>query len=171
MSLWKRLSERRRREVPAPPPPPQPGPPETSPSAFLAEPAQLRSSLSEDAVITGKLNFTAPTRIDGTLRGEVRATELLVIGESGFVDAVIRSPKLVILGHAQGAVVKADHVEIGPGASFSGRLETRALVVREGARLNGECRVRPPMPAAVETAQLQLCEALGNDTSDPSTVH
>jgi cytoskeletal protein CcmA (bactofilin family) len=100
--------------------------------------------LGSDSEVTGKLSFTAPTRIDGKLRGEVCATDMLVIGETGVIDGTIRAVNLIILGRVKGDVVGAERVEIGPKGRLNGHVETRALVVREGGLLEADCLVSPP---------------------------
>jgi len=107
----------------------------------------LRPSLGPDTAVTGRLSFTVPTRIDGRLRGEVRASELLVVGEEAVVEGTVRAPKLVVLGEVRGEVRGAERVEIGPGGRLMGMVETQSLVVREGGCLDGDCRIAPPRPA------------------------
>src|SRR5262249_40204813 len=104
----------------------------------------LRPSLGADTVVSGRLSFTVPTRIDGTLRGEVRATDLLVVGEDGYVEGLVRALRLVGLGEVRGDVEGAERVEIGPGGRLMGTVETHSLVVREGGCLDGDCRIAPP---------------------------
>ncbi len=142
--IWKRLAERSRRvAAPAPPPRALEADDAASSPDFLAAVPTVRASLGADAVISGKLSFSAPTRIDGTLRGEVRASDMLVIGESGLVDGTIRPRELLILGHVQGEVLGAERVEIGPQGVLLGTLETRTLVLREGGRFDGDGKVGP----------------------------
>ncbi len=107
----------------------------------------LRSSLGHDTVISGRLSFTVPTRIDGTLRGEVRASEMLVVGEDAIVEGVIRALKLIVLGQVRGDVKGAERVEIGSGGRLIGTVETHSLVVKEGGCLDGDCRIAPPRPS------------------------
>jgi cytoskeletal protein CcmA (bactofilin family) len=114
-----------------------------SPGAMTPSHAMPRSLLGADTVVTGRLSFTVPTRIDGTLRGEVRASELLVIGEDGFVDGTVRALKLIVLGKMRGDVRGAERVEIGPGGQLTGTIETRSLVVADGGQLDGDCRIQP----------------------------
>ncbi len=138
MGIWKRRMDRSPKR-PAAPRPPEPAP---RPRAdFLVPVPNVRESLGADAVINGKLSFSAPTRIDGTLRGEVRADDLLVIGESGFVGGTIRAANLLVLGHVEGEVLGAERVEIGPRGLLRGAIEANALVVREGGLLDGDCRI------------------------------
>ena len=104
----------------------------------------LRTSLGPDTVVSGRLSFTVPTRIDGTLRGEVRASDMLVVGEDAIVEGIIRALKLVVLGQVRGEVRGAERVEIGNGGRLIGTVETHSLVVKEGGCLDGDCRIMPP---------------------------
>lgn len=104
----------------------------------------LRSSLGADTVISGRLSFTVPTRIDGKLRGEVRASEMLVVGEDAVVEGIVRALKLVVLGEVRGEVRGAERVEIGSGGRLIGSVETQSLIVKDGGYLDGDCRVAPP---------------------------
>lgn len=109
----------------------------------------LRPSLGADTSVTGRLSFEAPTRIDGKLRGEVRAGDLLVIGETGFVEGVVRAVKLVVQGQVHGEIRGAHHVEIAAGAVVTGIIEAHSLTVHDRARLEGEVKISPPRTATV----------------------
>jgi cytoskeletal protein CcmA (bactofilin family) len=109
----------------------------------------LRPSLGADATVNGRLSFTRPTRLDGTLRGEVHSTALLVIGETGLVDGTVRAAKLLILGRVLGNVLEAGRVEIAAGGELRGDVETRSFVVQEGGRFDGNCKISPPTRATV----------------------
>jgi cytoskeletal protein CcmA (bactofilin family) len=104
----------------------------------------LRPSLGPDTHVSGRLSFTVPTRIDGKLRGEVRASELLVVGEDAVVEGIVRALKLIVLGEVRGEVRGAERVEIGPSGRVMGTVETQSLVVNEGGCLDGDCRIAPP---------------------------
>ncbi len=121
----------------------KPEAPKPPPAKFLAKSSTLRTQLGADAKVTGKLSFNAPTRIDGKLNGELSCTDLLVIGESGSVDGNVRATELVVLGTVLGDVRGAQRIEIGPQGRIHGTIETHALAVREGGRLDGACRVLP----------------------------
>jgi len=118
-------------------------------TAFLSSAEVLRSSLGADATVTGKLSFSKPTRLDGTLRGEVHCTGLLVIGETGVVDGTIRAAKLLILGKVFGKVLDAGYVQIAPGGELNGHVQAHSLVVLDGGHLNGDCSIIPPTRATV----------------------
>jgi cytoskeletal protein CcmA (bactofilin family) len=131
-------------------PPPRPAEESAPPQVnFLAPPQLVRATLDPDSEVSGKLSFSVPTRIDGRLRGEVRGSDMLVIGESGYINGTIRAVQLIVLGRVDGDVVGAERVEIGPRGELRGSVETRALVVHDGAILDGDCRVAPPAKATV----------------------
>ena len=101
----------------------------------------VRVSLGPDAQVTGKLVFSTPTRIEGKLKGELRASDILVIGTQAVVHANVHAAKLVVLGEVHGSVSGALRVEICAGGRVYGEIETRALVVREGARFEGRSKM------------------------------
>ena len=137
MGIWKRQLSK----MPRPPAPPEPAKPlALSDANFLSETPGLRSSVAANTQISGRLSFTSPTRIDGTLHGEVQATAMLTIGESGYVKGTVRPSSLVVLGELNGDVVGADRVEIGSEGRVSGTIETHVLLVRDGGLLDGHCR-------------------------------
>jgi cytoskeletal protein CcmA (bactofilin family) len=109
--------------------------------------------LGPDAQVTGKLVFSTPTRIEGKLKGELRASDVLVIGTQAVVHANVHAAKLVVLGEVHGSVTGALRVEICAGGRVYGEIETRALVVREGARFEGRAKMGLSLvPAAREAA-------------------
>jgi cytoskeletal protein CcmA (bactofilin family) len=101
----------------------------------------IRVSLGSDAEVTGKLSFVGPTRIEGKLRGQVRAADLLVIGAHACVEATVRADRLVILGEVRGRIEGAGRVEVCAGGRLLGDVETRCLVIEEGATFEGNARM------------------------------
>jgi cytoskeletal protein CcmA (bactofilin family) len=115
----------------------------------------LRSSLGHDTKVSGRLSFTVPTRIDGWLRGEVRASELLVVGEGAVVEGTVRAPRLVVLGEVRGEVRGAQRVEVASGGRLTGTVETQSLVVQEGGCMDTDCRIAPPRSSVRELRPVQ----------------
>jgi len=133
---------RKKQEVPAPvaAPPAQPAEPE--PAAAAAAPV-LRTSLGPDAQVTGKLSFNVPTRLDGKLKGEVSASDLLLIGRQGFVDGGVRALELIVEGEVHGDICVDQRVEVAASGRIYGRVEARCLLIQPGGLVNGDCRIRP----------------------------
>lgn len=111
----------------------------------------IRVSLGSDAEVTGKLSFVGPTRIEGRLKGQVRAADLLVVGAQAVVEADVHAQTLVILGEVRGQVEGAGRVEICSGGRLYGDVQTRSLVIEEGAVFEGNARMSA-VPAAAPAA-------------------
>jgi cytoskeletal protein CcmA (bactofilin family) len=108
----------------------------------------VRVSLGPDAEVTGKLSFATPTRIEGKLKGEVRASDLLVVGPQAVIQATVRAVKLVVLGEVRGEVQGATRVQICSGGRLFADVETNCLVVEEGATFEGRSRMGQDSAAA-----------------------
>lgn len=111
--------------------------------AMVTQTISVRQSLGRETTVTGKLSFNAPTRIDGVLNGEVRASDLLVIGEEGKVDGAVRAQQLLVLGEVRGEVQVEGRTEIGATGKLRGSLQSRHLVVHAGAFLEGDMKIGP----------------------------
>jgi len=96
-------------------------------------------SLGPDAEVSGRLSFTAATRIEGKLKGEIRSTDLLVVGPRATIHATVKVRALVVLGQIEGDVQRADLIDIRPGGRLRGDINTRRLVIADGGRFDGNC--------------------------------
>jgi cytoskeletal protein CcmA (bactofilin family) len=112
----------------------------------------VRVSLGSDAEVTGKLSFASQTRVEGKLKGEIRAADLLVVGPQAVVQATVRAAKLVVLGEVRGEVLGASRIEVCAGGKLFGDVETQSLVIQEGATFEGRSRMSGQAAAAAGTS-------------------
>ncbi len=103
----------------------------------------IRVSLGADAEVSGKLSFATATRIEGKLKGEIRSSDVLVIGPSAVVQATVRADRLIVLGEVHGEVQSAGRIQICAGGKLFGDIETRGLVIDEGGHFEGRCKMTP----------------------------
>ena len=108
----------------------------------------VRISLGPDAEANGRLSFVSPTRIEGKLKGEVRSSDLIVVGPQGVVQATVRADKLVVMGEVRGEVLGASRIEVCAGGRLFGDVETQSFVVHEGATFEGRSRMGGQASAA-----------------------
>ena len=101
----------------------------------------VRVSLGSDAEVSGRLSFTTATRIEGRLKGEVRSVDLLVVGPEAHVQASVHAQVLIVLGEIRGNVTCSERLEIRQGGIVVGDVETEGLVIEEGGRFDGCCRM------------------------------
>jgi cytoskeletal protein CcmA (bactofilin family) len=97
-----------------------------------------RTVLFANSSISGKLSYNLPVKIDGRFSGEVKATELLVIGSNAQVDAQVSARQLQLEGKLVGNVQVMGCFEILPGGSFQGEARVGELRVHPGAVFEGK---------------------------------
>ena len=108
-------------------------------SARVPPPTVLRAG--DD--FTGLVVLPDPARIDGRVRGRLVAEGLVWIGETGRIRASVEADEVVVAGHVEGHVTARSRVELLPGGSIIGGLQTPVLLVADGSILEGLCRTGP----------------------------
>src|SRR4029450_7830073 len=96
-----------------------------------------RTVLFPDSSISGKLSYNLPVKIDSRFTGEVKATDLLVIGSNAQVDAHVAARQLRLEGKLVGNVQVIGCFEIMPGGQFKGEARVGELKVHPGAVFDG----------------------------------
>jgi cytoskeletal protein CcmA (bactofilin family) len=102
---------------------------------------RTRVAVGRGASISGRLIFHEPVRIEGYFRGEVVATDLVVIAQEGSVQGRVRAPRMLVLGELRGDVTECERIVLGPRSRLYGRIETVSLTICEGAYLDGDIRM------------------------------
>ncbi len=110
-------------------------PPPASPPST---PGGLTAFIDQGSEFEGKLSFKDTVRIDGRFHGEISSENTLIVGESGEIEAKIRSKTVAISGSVVGDVVATSKVVLHKTGRIDGNVETGSLVVEEGAVINGQ---------------------------------
>jgi cytoskeletal protein CcmA (bactofilin family) len=97
----------------------------------------LTAFIDQGSEFEGKLSFRDTVRIDGRFRGEIASENTLIVGETGEIEATIRSNTVAISGAVEGDVHAARKVVLHKTARVTGNITTPCLVVEEGAVING----------------------------------
>ncbi len=103
-----------------------------------AGPGGLTAFIDQGSEFEGKLSFKDTVRIDGRFRGEIASENTLIVGESGEIEACIRSKTIAISGTVDGDVIAGTKVVLHKTAKVNGNIETPSLVMEEGAYINGK---------------------------------
>ena len=109
-----------------------------APAAGPTTAGGLTAFIDQGSEFEGKLSFKDTVRIDGRFRGEISSENTLIVGESGEIDATIRSQNVVVSGAVVGNVSASAKVMLHKTARVNGDVETGCLVVEDGAVLNGQ---------------------------------
>jgi cytoskeletal protein CcmA (bactofilin family) len=113
----------------------------------------LSGFLDRDIDLTGELNFKETLRIDGKFQGNVRTGKCLVIGETAEVNAEIDVDQIFVSGHVQGKIRARERVELHRTARVEGEIQTKALVIEEGAHFEGQCSMQTMHKQAPSTGE------------------
>ena len=108
-----------------------------APAASAPSPGGLTAFIDQGSEFEGKLSFKDTVRIDGRFRGEISSENTLIVGESGEIEAKIRSRTVAISGSVLGDVSATIKVVVHKTGRIEGNIETESLVIEEGAVING----------------------------------
>lgn len=91
---------------------------------------------------TGEVCFKSMLRIDGHFSGNVTSQDGTLIVSTGaqVTKAVIKVAVAKINGTVEGDILASEQLVLGRTANVKGMLTAPALIVEEGAQLNGSCR-------------------------------
>ncbi len=102
---------------------------------------ELNAFIGQGTEFEGKLSFVGTVRVEGKLKGEVFAKDILIIGDNGDVDGEIEVNTIIITGLVRGNIRAATMVEISPPGRFYGTIETPNFIINEGAIFEGNCKM------------------------------
>jgi len=114
----------------------------SSPASPSPSPGGLSAFIDQGSEFEGKLSFRDTVRIDGKFRGEIASENTLIVGESGEIDATIRSSTVVISGTVNGDVIAKDRVVLHKTARVEATLQCGSIAIEEGAQLNGSISMK-----------------------------
>lgn len=108
---------------------------------------ELNGFLDQGSEFLGELRFRHTFRIDGHVRGKIVSDNLLIVGESGRVEADIDCGTVSIRGTVIGHVRGRERIEVLAGARVQGTLSAPKLLLEDGASFQGDCDMPSPGPA------------------------
>jgi cytoskeletal protein CcmA (bactofilin family) len=98
----------------------------------------LNGFVDAGCTIRGELDFKSSFRLDGRVEGNVRSPSELVIGESGVVEGEVHVARCLIGGTVRGIIRVSDRVILHATAKVWADVYAPALVMEEGAFLEGK---------------------------------
>lgn len=108
----------------------------SSPSVSVAAGKQIDTVIAEHCTVEGDLTTQHSIKVDGKLKGTLRAEGRAIIGETGVVRGDVHAADLLVLGRLEGNVY-AQHLHLQASAHIQGNISTDTLQVDPGARYQG----------------------------------
>ena len=101
---------------------------------------KITGFFNKDSEFKGDLSFKGSFRIDGKFKGTINSDSILVVGETGKVEADIKVGYLINNGQIKGNVQANEKVEINAKGKVIGSITAPKLVIEEGAYLEANCQ-------------------------------
>jgi cytoskeletal protein CcmA (bactofilin family) len=92
--------------------------------------------------VIGDCDTEGSIRIEGEVRGAVRAGKAVVIGRDGLVQGDVHTQDAVVSGTVLGSVIAASRLELQATSRIDGDIQARRLQLEEGAVLNGTVQMK-----------------------------
>ncbi|OYQ41648.1 cell shape determination protein CcmA [Rhodoferax sp. TH121] len=117
----------------------------------------IKSLIAEGTQIEGNMTFSEGLRVDGSIIGNVLASEggasILVISDSASITGEISADHIIVNGTVKGPIHARHMLELQPKARIEGDVEYAALEMHQGALIAGQLR---PMLGTEEKPTLKL---------------
>lgn len=98
----------------------------------------LNGFVDTGCTIRGELEFDNSFRLDGRIEGNVRSRSELVVGKEGVVEGEIEVARCLVGGQVRGTIRASEQVVLHASARVWAEIHTTALVMEEGAFLEGK---------------------------------
>ncbi len=128
-----------------------------------AGPSSLSAFIDQGSEFEGKLTFRDTVRIDGKFRGEITSENTLVIGDTGEIEATVRSNNVVVSGTVVGNIFAAQKLTLHKSAKVEGDIEASSIVMEEGAHMNGRISMKAGGPGFKAKASEKQSDSKGGD--------
>ena len=97
--------------------------------------------LGVDALFKGELSFKGTLCIDGKFEGHIKTSDILIVSETGDIDADIEAGVVVCKGKVTGNIFASQKVEMHANSKVIGDVKTPSLNIEIGAILDGKCNM------------------------------
>ncbi len=105
--------------------------------------------IAKGTTIDGKFACCENVRLDGAIHGEVKVDKRFVMGEGSYVQGNIVALNAAIRGKIKGDIHVKEALHLMDSAIIEGNITARTMVVDEGARYNGACRIGEAAAASI----------------------
>jgi cytoskeletal protein CcmA (bactofilin family) len=112
---------------------------EVAPAATGARGAASEVTVvGQGARLEGTLVSAGSLRIDGQVKGKIKAEGDVTLSGQSRVEADIEAQNVVIAGQFKGNIVVQSKAELARGGRVDGNVTSKSLVVAEGATFSGQ---------------------------------
>ncbi|HRI46397.1 MAG: polymer-forming cytoskeletal protein [Ignavibacteriaceae bacterium] len=111
------------------------------------------SIFSSTLQIQGNIITKGNIRIDGKIRGDIKADGIITIGPHGYIEGNISAKNVTIGGKVLGSVTSTEKLVLEDKSQLKGDLTAKILVVEEGAIFIGKSDMNFQAETKIESAK------------------
>jgi len=114
----------------------------------------------ESLHIKGDITASEDLRFEGRIEGTITAPgHVVTVGTHATIDARIEAKAIVVGGHLSGDAIAKERIELHETAEIEGTIETRTLVVKDGAIVRAMISMPDRKPARATAPAAEVLEA------------
>lgn len=98
--------------------------------------------IGKNTVITGKIESSGLTRIEGKVVGDIILEGNLIIGQDSHVQGNIKAINIEIYGKVIGDVDVEDALTLHETATLQGNANIKTFIVKGNAAFDGNCKMK-----------------------------
>ncbi len=98
---------------------------------------KVETILGAGTLIEGDIFTKGSLRVEGQVKGNIKAEGDLFIGEKGILETEVEARNVIIAGTVSGNITASQKIEILPSGKLTGDIKTKTLKIEEGAFFNG----------------------------------
>ena len=99
--------------------------------------ADSTSLLSKNVKIDGEVQGPENLHVDGYVKGSIKLSGDIFVGNTGIVEADLEAKNIVIQGEVAGNVIARKQLEIHPSGKLIGDCTAASIDIKEGAIFEG----------------------------------
>ena len=127
---------------------------------------QVGTIIGPGAVLDGPLTTKDSTRIDGTIKGNVTVSGVLVVGQEGKITGTVSCLNVYVAGEITGNITAPQgKVEISDTGKVIGDISCKSIVIDENAVFQGKCDMSD---ADKNSAEIAKQRAVADKASEQS---
>jgi cytoskeletal protein CcmA (bactofilin family) len=103
--------------------------------------SSTHSYLGKTIKIDGEISCDEFLTVEGDIKGNIKVSKTLTIGENGHVKGEIDAKDVKIIGKAEGNITASGKLEISAKGHFKGSVTSDTLIIEEGAVFKGKANM------------------------------
>lgn len=104
---------------------------------------EIETIIGPSVKVEGNFKGDGNISIEGMVQGSIKTNHNLTVGSGAKIKAEVDANNLFLAGEIKGNVRIKEKTTLTSSARIIGNLDTKILIVEEGALINGKCTMMP----------------------------